>query len=202
MAEDAAMQPIRLALPGILACLGAAQAAPQTYTLDPAHTWVQFELMHFGTSTLRGRIGPVQGSVTLDPEAGGGDIGLRIGTAAVSTGLPVFDARIRQADLLGSQTWPEAYFVASRLRYEGGLLAEVRGEFTLRGTGRPLSLRALRFSCRQPGPLEPAGPGEAVTEVCGGDFEAEIRRSDFGATFGLPFVGDRVRLLIQVEGRR
>jgi polyisoprenoid-binding protein YceI len=39
-------------------------------------------------------------------------------------------------------------------------------------------------------------------EVCGGDFEAELLRSDFGSTFGLPFVGNKVRLLISVEGIR
>ena len=37
---------------------------------------------------------------------------------------------------------------------------------------------------------------------CGGDFEAELRRSDFGMSFGLPLVADRVRLLVQVEAIR
>ena len=178
-----------------------ARAAPQTYVLDPAHSWVQFELLHFGTSTVRGRLGPVQGSVTLDAEAGTGELGLRIPTSTLSTGVPVFDARIRQPDLLATEAWPEAYFVASRFRFESGRLAEVRGEFTLRGIGQPLSLKALRYACRAPAPFE-ADSGPGITEICGGDFEAEFLRSDFGATFGLPFVGNRVRLLIQVEGRR
>jgi hypothetical protein len=39
-------------------------------------------------------------------------------------------------------------------------------------------------------------------EVCGGDFEAEISRSAFGVTHSLPFVADRVRLLVQVEAVR
>jgi polyisoprenoid-binding protein YceI len=173
-------------------------SAPATYTLDPAHSWVQFELLHFGTSTIRGRIGPVQGSVTLDAEAGTGQLGLRIDTATLSTGVRVFDARIRQDDLLATTAWPEAYFVASRFRYEKGRLAEVRGELTLRGVGQPLSLRAERYACRAPGPTDAPG----ATEICGGDFEADILRSDFGMTFALPFVADRVRLRIQVEGRR
>ena len=186
---------------GGLLPVGAARAAPQTYTLDPAHSWVQFELLHFGTSTIRGRFGPLAGSVTLDAEGGTGELGLRIPTATLSTGVPVFDARIRQPDLLATEAWPEAYFVASRFRFESGQLAEVRGEFTLRGIGQPLSLKALRYACRAPAPFE-ADSGPGITEICGGDFEAEFLRSDFGATFGLPFVGNRVRLLIQVEGRR
>ncbi|MBC7480501.1 MAG: polyisoprenoid-binding protein, partial [Rhizobacter sp.] len=39
-------------------------------------------------------------------------------------------------------------------------------------------------------------------EVCGGDFEAQIDRSAFGITHSLPFVADKVRLLIQVEAIR
>jgi polyisoprenoid-binding protein YceI len=56
-----------------------------------------------------------------------------------------------------------------------------------------LSFKAIRFGCR----LDDK-PGE----ICGGDFEGEIKRSEFGATFGLPLIGDRVRLVVQVEGRR
>ena len=183
----------RLTLPLLLALLGApALAEPFTYVLDPERSFVHFELLHFGTSTIRGRFGPISGGVTIDRDAQRGEISLALPTASVSTGLAVFDARIRQADLLASQAFPEAYFVATKFSFSQGQPAEIRGEFTLRGQGRPLSLRALRFACRT----------EGTAEVCGGDFEAEILRSEFGLTFGLPFVADRVRLLVQVQGRR
>jgi polyisoprenoid-binding protein YceI len=167
-------------------------AQPVVYDLDPDHTFVTFEFMHFGTSTSRARLGPVRGAVTLDRARGEGDIGIRIATASVDTGLPFFNSRLRQADLLASDEYPEAFFVARRLRFEGDKLAEARGEFTFRGVSQPLSLVATRFNCRQ----------DAQGEVCGGDFEAEVLRSSFGADFGLPLVGDRVKLLVQVEGRR
>ena len=170
-----------------------AGAQPASYVLDPAHSFVHFEVLHFGTSTSSGRFGPVAGVVTLDRSAGRGEVGLRIATASVDTGLPVFNARLRQADLLASTEYPEAYFVARNFRFEGQRLAEVRGEFTLRGVSQPLSL--LRAPLRLPQQDDGA-------EVCGGDFEGEILRSDFGATYLLPFVADRVRLLVQVEGRR
>lgn len=176
----------------ILYASGAAAVAPARYVLDPAHSFVHFEVQHFGTSTTRGRFGPVTGQVTLDRALGRGELGLRIATASVDTGIPVFDARLRQADLLASAEHPEAFFVARSFRFEGDRVAEVRGEFTLRGTSQPLSLRMRHFACRLDGSVE----------VCGGDFEGDFLRSDFGATFGLPLVGDRVRLTVQVEGRR
>ena len=171
-----------------------AVAEPVVYTLDPSHSFVNFELMHFGTSTIRGRFGPVQGTVTLDRAAGQGRVSLALDTASVSTGLRVFDARIREGDLLASAAFPQASFVAEHFRFDGDRLAEVRGEFTLRGVSQPLSLFARHFACERRALLQ--------REVCGGDFEAEIQRSAFGASFGLPFVGDRVRLLVQVEGIR
>jgi polyisoprenoid-binding protein YceI len=179
----------------LLCVLGApAVAEPFTYTFDPAHSFVNFELMHFGTSTIRGRFGPVNGSVALDRAAGSGSMNVVIDTASVSTGLRVFDARIREPDLLAGSAYPQALFAAERFRFEGDRLAEVSGRFTLRGVSQPLSLRALRFACEWRELLQ--------REVCGGDFEAEIQRSAFGAVFGLPFVADRVRILVQVEGSR
>jgi polyisoprenoid-binding protein YceI len=182
------------AVAGVIAVAGAAAAQPAVYALDPDNSFVHFEVLHFGTSTSRGRFGPIQGAVTLDRAAGHGEVGLRIATAQVDTGLAIFNARLRQADLLASEEHPEAFFVARNFRFANGQPVEVRGEFTLRGVSQGLSLRALRFACRT----------EEATrqEVCGGDFEGEILRSDFGATFGLPLVANRVRLVVQIEGRR
>ena len=169
-----------------------AQAEPATYRLDPNHTFVQFEVMHFGTSTLRGRIGPVTGEVMLDREAHRGDLRLRIPVTTVETGMPVLDARLRKPDLLATAEYPEAYFVATQFHFDAaGGVKEVRGEFTLRGVGEPLSLVARSFACRHDTTLG--------REVCGGDFDADLKRSRFGATLGEPFVSDDVHLVIQVE---
>jgi polyisoprenoid-binding protein YceI len=195
------MMPQNLIGPGLAGCVAvlctaSVLAQPATYQFDPAHSWVHFEVLHFGTSTLRGRIGPVNGSVTIDPVAGRGELSLAVPTATVSTGLGFFDARLREDDLLASAAHPQAWFVATRFVFDGPRVASLRGEFTWRGVSQPLTLSALRYACRS----DISGP--TPVEVCGGDFEGELLRSDFGATFGLPFVANRVRLQVQVEGRR
>ncbi len=177
---------------GLAPALAQPIAGPITYQLDPAHTFVTFEVRHFGTSTLRGRIGPVTGEVTVDRAAQAGDLRLRIPVTTVSTGMRVLDARLKEPDLLATTEYPEAYFVATRFRFDAaGGVKEVRGEFTLRGVGEPLSLIATSFACRHDDRLQ--------RDVCGGDFEADLQRGRFGATFGEPFVSDDVHLLIQVE---
>jgi polyisoprenoid-binding protein YceI len=180
----------------LLAAAAVAPASAQMvgYELDPQHSFVHFEVLHFDTSTVRGRFGPVEGVVGLDRGAGRGTVSLRIPVASVDTGLRVFDARLRESDLLAAAAYPEAFFVAQDFRFEGDSLAAVRGVLTLRGVDKALTLRAQRFACR-----DDAARGR---EVCGGDFETEIRRSEFGADFGSPWVADRVRLIVQVEGVR
>jgi polyisoprenoid-binding protein YceI len=171
-----------------------ARAQGATYVLDPSHTQVTFEVLHLGTSTLRGRFNRIEGFVTLDRAARSGNVQVTVDTASVSTGVLPLDGLLRGAQGFVSQDHPKAYFIASQLSFDGDKLASARGEFSLRGTSQPLQLRATNFNCYE--------HPELKREVCGGDFEAELMRSSFGINHSLPFVGDRVRLLIQVEGVR
>jgi polyisoprenoid-binding protein YceI len=173
---------------------GSALAQSSVYLLDPQHSFVHFEALHFGTSTIRGRLGPPEGHVELDRERRRGVVSVRIPMASIDTGLAVFDARLKRDDLLAVGAHPQAFFVGSDVEFDGDRVARVRGVLTLRGIGQTVTLRALRFACR-----DDARHG---TEVCGGDFETVVERSAFGADFGLPFVADRVRIVVQVEGLR
>jgi polyisoprenoid-binding protein YceI len=170
-------------------------AAPVEFRFDPDATFVYFEFVHFGTSTLRGRFGPLNGHAKFDAEAGTGEVGITIDTATVDSGTPVFDARLRKADLLNSEGYPHAWFVAREWHFsKDGKPTEIRGEFTLRGESQGMSLYADRFDCHT--------DDASQREICGGDFHAEFKRSAYGMTFGLPFVADRVRLVVRVEGVR
>ena len=172
----------------------AARGEPAIYRLDPDHSFVYFEVLHFGTSTLRGRFGPLEGTVELDRTAGAGFVALRIPTAGVSTGVAVFDARLRQPDLLASEAYPDAHFTASTFYFDGPTLTGLLGDLSLRDVRQRVELRARHFGCH----MHP----QLAREVCGGDFEGELKRGDFGASFGMPFVDNRVRLRVQVEGVR
>jgi polyisoprenoid-binding protein YceI len=151
----------------------AAHAEPVRYRLDPTHTFAHFELSHFGTSTIRGRLGPLNGEVEIDRSARRGRVQVEIDTSLASTGVSVLDARLREPDMLSVQAHPKA---------------------TLRGFSLPLTLTAVRFNCYTSPLLR--------REVCGGDFEGQFSRGAVGITHSLPFVSDTVRLLVQVEAIR
>ncbi|MGL4187857.1 MAG: YceI family protein, partial [Sphaerotilus sulfidivorans] len=56
----------------------------------------------------------------------------------------------------------------------------------------PVTLKATKFNCYQNPMLK--------REVCGGDFETMIKRSQWGASYGLNYgFADDMRLVIQVE---
>ena len=170
---------------------GVAAADAPGYALDPTHTFVHWEVVHMGTSTIRGRFDKAAGAVQFDPKAQRLDLSIVVDTASVSSGVPVLDALLKGGAMLDVAANPQAFFTARGARFEGEVPREVRGEFTLRGVSQPLTLHALRWHCG----LNPL----FRRTVCGGDFEGELIRSTFGITHSLPFVADRVRLLIQVE---
>ena len=75
--------------------------------------------------------------------------------------------------MLATAAHPQAYFVAERFEFgSDGSVAGLTGEFTLRGSGQALRLRAQRFRCYT-SPL-------LLREVCGGDFEGEFNRRQDG----------------------
>jgi polyisoprenoid-binding protein YceI len=170
---------------------GAAQAQPVTYLIDPTHTFVHWEVLHFGTSTVRGRFGGVEGSVKLDRTARRGEISLTLDTTTLDTGIVPFNAKLRSNEFFDVAQHPKAWFVATRFDFDGDRPKSITGELTLRGASHGLTLTATRFNCYENPMLQ--------REVCGGDFEATVRRGEFGMAYGAPLVADRVRLLVQVE---
>jgi len=183
----------RAALLPLAVLLGAAAvgARAQGYALDAGHTFVHWEVLHMGTSTTRGRFDRAAGGVTFDAKAKHIDLGITVDTASVNTGLPLFDKLLRGDAFFATDAYPQAYFTAKQAEWEGDVPRRIRGEFTLRGISQPLELRAVRWNCG----LNPI----FRRTVCGGDFEAEVTRSSYGITHSLPLVGDKVRVLIQVE---
>jgi polyisoprenoid-binding protein YceI len=169
-----------------------AQPQAHNYRLDPAHTRVHWEVLHFGTSTTRGRFDDIGGSLTLAAD-GTGRVSIVVAPGSVNTGVPPLDGVLRRS-YLATTDFPQAYFVASGWKWKVDAPLDVTGELTLHGVSRPLRLRAAALRC-QPHPT-------LGRELCGADLEGELLRSDFGITDGLPFIGDRVRLVIQVEALR
>jgi polyisoprenoid-binding protein YceI len=169
-----------------------ATAAPATYAIDPTHTSVFFEALHFGTSTNRGRFIKNSGTVSFDRAAKSGKVDLTLDMSGISTGVAPFDKHLSSADFFDVANHPTARFVGDAFVFDGDKVTEVRGQLTLRGQTHPVTLKAVRFNCYDNPMLK--------REVCGGDFETTIQRSQWGVNWGLQMgVADATKLIIQVE---
>jgi polyisoprenoid-binding protein YceI len=178
-----------------VATLGAAASAhAQTtaYAIDPTHTFASFEVLHFGTSTIRGRFDKKEGTVQFDRAGKTGSVDITIHTPSVNTGVAGFDKHLVSKDFFNAAEFPTARFVSERLVFNGDKVSEVVGSFTLLGKTGPLVLKATNFNCYTSPILK--------REVCGGDFEATIDRTQWGMNTYVP-AGQRgdVRLIVQVE---
>jgi len=56
----------------------AAAAAPESFTIDPYHSFPYFDVLHLGTSLIRGRFDKTSGKITLDAAAKTGSVDLVI----------------------------------------------------------------------------------------------------------------------------
>lgn len=176
--------------------LAAALAAPTAhaadYAIDPTHTFVTFEIDHFATSTNRARFDKKEGSVSFDRAAKTGKVEITIDTTSVNSGTPAFNKHLQSADILNTEKYPTAKFVGDKFVFNGDKVAEVSGNLTLLDKTLPVTLKATKFNCYQNPMLK--------REVCGGDFETTLTRSQFGVNYGLNYgFSDNVRLVIQVE---
>lgn len=179
-----------------LLCAGPAfaWAAPETYRIDPAHTHPGFEISHLGISTQRGRFDRTTGSIVLDREAGTGSVTIEIDATSISTGTPLLDAALRGEDFFDVARHPGLSFRSGRIVFDHGVPASAQGELTLLGVTRPVELLINRFACTRKPFL--------IRTTCGADITATISRSAFGMTSYATFIGDEVRLVIQIEAAK
>ena len=63
-----------MSLVGALIYATIANAASESFTIDPDHTYPSFEADHFGLSVWRGKMNKTTGSVVLDKAASAGQI--------------------------------------------------------------------------------------------------------------------------------
>lgn len=174
------------------ATLGVAHAEPASYMLEPTHTFVTFEIGHFGTSTNRGRFDKKEGTVTIDRAAKNGKLQLTIDATSVNTGTAAFDKHLQSPDLFNAAQFSTLTFVADKFSFNGDKVSEVTGNLTLLGKTNPVTLKASQFNCYQHPMLK--------REVCGGDFETTIDRTQWGMNYGIDWgFPKNVRLVVQVE---
>lgn len=173
-----------------LACGAFASAA--TYNLDPHHSNVRFQIDHFGTSTNSAGIYGLEGKVELDTAAKKGQVEVTIPLANINSGSKDFDEHLKSDDIFNVAKNPDIKFKSTAFEFEGEKVKSVKGDLTMNGKTKPVTLNASKFNCYD-SPM-------AKTQVCGGDFSATIDRSDWGVDYLIDKgAAKEVTIVIQVE---
>ncbi len=104
-----------------------------TYTLDPAHTSVQFSARHMMVTTVRGKFDEISGTLNFDaahPE--NSSVVATIGTKSLTTGVNDRDAHLRSGDFLDVEKFPTITFKSTRVVPNGKENAKIYGDLTIR----------------------------------------------------------------------
>lgn len=183
----------RLLIPALLllAMPLSAFSAAEYYRIDPTHTYPHFAIDHLGFSTLYGRFDQTTGKLVIDQENGNGSIDIHIASVSITTGYSKRDEHLRSPDFLNVMEYPDITFQSRNVRFNGKEQAVVEGDLTLLGVERPVKLQVTRIRCGK-NPM-------TRKDTCGFDAHTEIKRSDFGSKYGIPGIGDNMKLWFQVE---
>ena len=193
MLKELAIAAVTLAVP-----LGAF-AAPESYTVDPNHTHPHWEVNHLGVSNWRGQFEKTAGKFMLDRAAKTGSLDITVQTGSVMSGdhdkgsrPRSLDEHLRSPDFFNVAEFPTMTYKSTGVKFAGDNPGSIEGNLTLLGVTKPLSLHVENWKC-QAHPMN-------KKEMCGGNASGSFKRTDFGMKYGVPNVGDEVKLWIQIEG--
>jgi polyisoprenoid-binding protein YceI len=176
----------------MMAFTGAASAAPVTYEIDSNHTYPSFEADHMGMSIWRGKINKTTGTVTLDRDAGKGNVKVDIDLNSIDFGQEKLNEWARGKEFFDTAGHPQASYSGELSDFKEGAPTRVDGKLTLHGVTKPVELKINSFKCR-PHPM-------FKRDWCGADAYATFNREEFGLTAGKDWGFDmNVVLRIQVE---
>ena len=168
-----------------------------TWTIDPAHTLVEFSAKHMMIATVKGRFAEVEGTVRIDeanPSASSAQAVIK--AASLDTRTEQRDAHLKSADFLEVEKYPELRFVSTKVEPLGGDRYRVTGDLTIRDVTRPVVLDVTHEGQSK----DPWG-GERM----GFSATTRIDRRDFGLVWnqsletGGVLVSNDIRINLEVE---
>ncbi|MBN8832586.1 MAG: polyisoprenoid-binding protein [Sphingomonadales bacterium] len=164
------------------------------YTVDPGHTLVKWEVDHLGFTPYFGLFGDITGTLQLDPKnPSAAKVDITIPVSKVTTASAGLTKHLlkpaeagKSADFFGA-TPADAKFVSTSVA-ANGQNATITGNLTLNGVTKPVTLAAKFYGAGK----SPMGGKENIGFTATG----AIKRSEFNIAYGLPMVGDEVKLEI------
>ncbi len=165
------------------------------YQIDPSHSVVEFQVRHLGLAKVRGRFNDFSGTIEIADDPLQSRVDVTIDAASIDTRDENRDNHLRTNDFLDVENHPTLEFHSTEVTLDSDR-ATVRGDLTVRGVTRPVTLD-LEFEGAAVDPWGIKRIGCSATTV--------VNREDFGLTWnqaletGGWLVGKTVRIDLSVE---
>ena len=181
---------------------GTASAEPRTYTIDPDHFAIGFQIDHLGYADVIGMFLKGSGSFAYD-EATRTLTSGRVVVAAdsVFTNHKARDRHVRDSDFLNAESHPEIVFEATGFETvtenDGRLDGRLNGKLTLLGQTHPVTLEVSLNKAA----IYPFGHRKHTLGISA---HTTLKRSQWGMNYGVNngMVGDEVLLSFEFEALR
>jgi polyisoprenoid-binding protein YceI len=165
-----------------------------TYSVDPAHSNVGFEVRHMGIATVRGAFKKFSG--TIDATAEAPRLEGSVEVASIDTGEENRDGHLQSPEFFDAQQYPQITFQTTATEIAGDGRIKLAGEITIKGLTKPIELS---------GTLAENGEDPWGKQRIGFDVEGKIDRREFDLKWNqtLPngnlLVSNEVNLVISVS---
>jgi polyisoprenoid-binding protein YceI len=162
------------------------------WVLDPFHSAIGFTARHLGISKVRGRFAEFDAELVVGATADDHRVVATVALDSIDTGNSDRDAHVRAPDMLDTVRRPTMTFRSTAMSGAGAEWT-LQGELTIGTVTRQLALR-----------VDFGGVQESIVDGrrhAGFEASGEIRRSDYGLTFGLgdAMIGDVVRIQLDAQ---
>ena len=183
-------------LASLLALAPVLTLAADTWTIDPAHSQVGFAVKHLVVSTVRGDFGTYSGTIQLDEkDVASSTVEATIDVNSIDTGVADRDAHLKSPDFFDAANHPKITFKSTKVEKAGKDKLAVRGDLTLRGVTKPVTLDVVTS------PEVKGMSGEARRAFAA---TTKINRKDFGLAWNKaveagPVVGDEIAIELDLQ---
>ncbi len=180
-----------------LATLAALPLRAETFTVDPAHSEVSFQIRHL-VSQVRGRFNDFSGTIQLDTKnLAASSVDFHIKATSIDTNVADRDKHLRSADFFDVEKFPEISFKSESIAAAGKDKYNVTGTLTMHGVSKKVTLPVTYLGAIK----DPFGGGSRA----GFELETTLDRKDYGIIWnkaldsGSVMLGDDVKVAINLE---
>ena len=173
-----------------LGSFASANAAVETYDIDPVHTWVGFSVSHFFTK-VPGYFSAVKGTVVVDRDhLEKSKVEAVIEVASITTNTKMRDDDLRSTNFFAAAKFPAMTFKSKTWKTTGGDTFAVTGTLNMKNVPKEvvLKVKSLGF-----------GPGMNGAAISGWEATLTLDRRDFDIAADQGVIGNNVDVVINVE---